>query len=160
MAVQQKITINLPSTFSDTERKQAGKLLIKLIKARTAKGLDINNQPFKGYSEAYKASKDFKIAGKTDRVNLELSSEMMDSLEILGTGHGFVTIGYESGTDVNERALWAKDFGNGPSRKFLGVSKADIKKVTDSIASDKLGNNVRGLLSSSNFNIFDFLETK
>ena len=157
MTVQQKITVKLPRKFSDSARRQAGKLIIKLIKDRTSRGLDKNNNAFVGYSKSYKESKDFDIAGKSSLVNLRLSGEMMNSLEILGSGTGFVTIGFPSGSEVNDKASFAKDFGNGPSRPFLGVNATELKQIVSSIDSDELGANVRGLLEGSGFNIFDFI---
>ncbi len=150
----QKITVRLPTTFSSNEILLAGEKIIELIQERTRKGLDKNGNKFAGYSSSYKESKDFDIAGKTNLVNLTLSGDMLRNLEILGSGKGFVTVGFETASDANDKASYARDFGNGPSRQFLGISDKELKIITDNIETDQLDSNVRGLIRNFPFNLF------
>jgi hypothetical protein len=104
-----------------------GELVIDRIKERTDNGLDINNKPFAPYSKSYAGSKDFSIAGKTKgNVNLQLTGEMLRSLELLEHSTGSITIGYKVGTSENDKAAWAVASDNGPSRRFVGLPEKDL----------------------------------
>lgn len=61
---------------------------------------------------------------------------MLNSIELINHGSGFLIIGYESSTDVNDKAAWNKE----KSRDFLGISEKQkrllVSKVTRSSEAD------------------------
>jgi hypothetical protein len=126
---QLKRRLTIPREFDSNERQLVGRLVISFIQDRTAKGKDINNASFKPYSDDYKDSVDFDIAGKTNRVNLSQSGDTIASIEVLSHGTGFVTIGYEAGSFENDKAVWLQRSDNGASRKFLGLTDADLDSI-------------------------------
>lgn len=103
--------------------------IINLIKSRSRGGIDKSGKPFPGYKKSYKESREFKLAGKSSRVNLTFTGEMLNEIELIRHGRGFIVIGFERGTDVNDRAKFTKDWG----RDFLGISEKEknqlIKRV-------------------------------
>lgn len=124
---RQTLTVTVPRNLSEGERIRIGNAIIKHIKQRTDRGIDKDNRPFKPYSDSYKKSNEFRIAGKTSLVNLRLTSRMLDGLEVIRQGVGFITIGFSSQSN-NDKAFFAKDPRNG-SRRFLGISKTDLDRL-------------------------------
>lgn len=141
MAKWQRKKINIRKDLGKLERESVGLEIIEHIKNRTAKGLDKSGNPWKGkagqYSKSYKKSLDYKIAGKSGLVNLELSSEMLNSMKILSHKRGEVVIGY----DKNDSELNAKVEGNrlgtygqskpirGKKRDFLGIERSKLVDI-------------------------------
>lgn len=135
----QKIKIDLSGYgLSPDQKDEVADLIIERIVNRTDQGKDKNNRPFKEYSDSYKESLDFKIAGKKGKpVNLQLSGDMLAALSVLDKTSRSVTIGFENGSEEN-----AKADGNirgtygqskpipGKARDFLGIT---IKELTDII---------------------------
>lgn len=126
---QLKRRLIIPRDFNSEERQLVGRLAIEFIQDRTNKGLDINNSPFPSYSSEYKDSIDFKIAGKSSKVNLQQSGDTLASMEVLSHDSGYVTIGYDAGSFENDKAVWLQRSDNGVSRKFLGLTDADLDKL-------------------------------
>lgn len=143
MAKQQKFEIkNLPSDYSISELRAIGQDFIDHIIKRTQAGKGVNGNKWKGsqankYSDSYKKSLDFKIAGKskTGPVNLELSGDMLSMLEVLEVKKGKVVIGYEAGADVNGKVEGNRigSYGRDPNpkkaRDFLEIGTRDRKEV-------------------------------
>lgn len=129
---RQTFTFRVPIEFDIQTREDIANDVIDFILRRTSRGLDKNNRPFKSYSDSYKESLDFKNAGKTSRVNLELSGDMLTGLEVVNIGTaGFITIGYEEGTEENDRAAWNRNNlrSSHPKRDFLGITDKDLNKI-------------------------------
>jgi len=144
MATWQRIKIPVRKDLSKIQRKAVGLEIIQHIRKRTSEGRDKHGNPWKGkageYSKSYRNSLDFKIAkGGSSTVNLELSSEMMNSIEILSNKKGELTIGF----DKNNSELNGKVEGNrlgtygnsspirGKKRDFLGIERAKLKEIQD-----------------------------
>lgn len=135
----QKIKIDLSGYgLSPDQKDEVADLIIERIVNRTDQGKDKNNRPFKEYSDSYKESLDFKIAGKKGKpVNLQLSGDMLAALSVLDKTSRSVTIGFENGSEENAKADGniRGTYGN-PSpnpkkaRDFLGIT---IKELTDII---------------------------
>jgi len=95
----------------------AGDFAINRIPRRTRSGLDVNDSPFAEYAPSYR---------KTGTVNLTVTGEMLDSLEV-EVADNVVTVTcdsdyaqyHEQGTDTM------------PQRKFMGLSDADITEMLD-----------------------------
>ena len=124
------------SDFSPEEREAIALEVIDRIKRRTKSGLDKDGKPFAGYSEAYKKSQDFKIAGKSSKVNLVLSGDMLDSIEIIDNfRNGKVVIGYTDETqggkaEGNILGTYGQQKKVGPARDFLGISDSELDAIT------------------------------
>ncbi len=127
----QKFEINLEG-FSKIEKEAIAIEVIDYIRERTQeRNVDKNNKDFKAYS---------KKNPKKGPVDLTISSDMLDSIEILDNTRTKVVIGYEAGTvnngkaDGNIRGTYGQQKpidGGKYARDFLGISKTDLKKITD-----------------------------
>lgn len=125
---QKKKRIAIPKDLTEEARITLANNVIEYIKERTDKNLDIDKKRFHKYSESYINSPDFKAAGKSPNdVNLRLSNEMMESMELIDQGPGYITIGYQEGTAANDKAVWQERSDNGPSRMFVGISDKDLE---------------------------------
>lgn len=141
---QQKVTIRLRKDLGSAQRRAVGLNIIQHIRKRTSEGKDKTGKPWTGkageYSKSYQKSLDFKIAKrKGGPVNLELSSEMMNSIKIIDHKKGEITIGF----DGRNKKLNAKAEGNilgtygqdspirGKKRDFLGIERAKLAEIQD-----------------------------
>jgi hypothetical protein len=135
-----KKEIFLPSDYSSDDAETVAEEILKYIVDRTKDGKGVDNKPWSGeagkYSESYKKSLEFKIGRKSNRVNLTLSSEMLDSLEILSAKKGKIVIGYEKGSEMNGRAegnilgTYGSQTPNpSKARNFLELSNNELSKV-------------------------------
>lgn len=130
--------IEIPSDLDETDRLQVAQKVIQRIVERTDDNTDVNGRRFQNYSESYSKSLDFKIAGKDRKdPNLRLSSDMLESIQVLSHGPGYVTVGYNEGTAENDKANWAEASDNGPSRKFLGISETDLDIIVGEVKADR-----------------------
>ena len=140
----QRFKVNLRKGLGKAQRQAIGLEIIQHIKKRTSEGKDKTGNPWKGkageYSKAYRNSLDFKIAKRSGGVvNLELSSQMMNSMKILSNKSGELLIGY----DKSDSKLNGKVEGNrlgtygqnkairGKKRDFLGVERAKLTEIQD-----------------------------
>ena len=142
---QQKVKIKIPKNYNAQERVALAIEVIDQIQERTSKGKDKKGENFTGYSKGYTGSFDFKLAGKGKKVNLELSGEMMSALTLLNHASGSITVGYSKDDEFNN----AKAEGNikgtygqkkaipGKKRDFLGISKDELKEITDKYPTEK-----------------------
>lgn len=102
---------------------------------RTDQGKDKDGNRFARYSDSYKDSLDFKIAGKGP-VNLQLSGDMLAALKPLKMTKNWIEVGFDRGSDEN-----AKADGNirgtygksspipGKARDFLGITERELMKI-------------------------------
>ena len=140
----QKIKVDLSGYgLTPDEKDEVADLIIERIVNRTQQGKDKDGQRFSSYSQAYKESLDFKVAGKSNLVDLQLSGDMLAALSILDKTSRSVTIGFERGSEEN-----AKADGNirgtygkskpipGKARDFLGISERELKRIVDDVKSD------------------------
>lgn len=133
----QRIKIDLSGYgLSPDQKDEVADLIIERIVNRTDQGKDKDGRKFAGYSKSYKESLDFKVAGKSSKVDLQLSGDMLAALSVLDKTSRSVTIGFENGSEEN-----AKADGNirgtygqskpipGKSRDFLGITDAELSKI-------------------------------
>lgn len=129
-----QFSIELPE-YSYEEREAIAMDVIDQIIERTKSGKDKNGNSFAGYSDEYKASQNFKIAGKSNKVNLELSGDMLDGLEIIENRDGRVVIGYgthnsEGGkAEGNILGTYGQEKQVGPKRDFLGIQEKELDAI-------------------------------
>ena len=140
MAKQQKVKVKIPKAYKPNARRAIAQQIIDFIVNRTGRGRGIDNKPWGGkagsYSQSYKDSLDFKNAGKTNTVNLELSSDMLNSLELLSSKRGEITLGYAAGDPINDKVEGNRlgTYGQkkpipGKARDFLGIRKEDLNRI-------------------------------
>lgn len=139
----QKFKVDLTGLgLDEDQRAEVADLVIERIVERTQQGKDKYGKPWRGkageYSKAYKDSLDFKVAGKTSKVDLQLSGDMLAAIEALDVTRRSITIGFEPGSDEN-----AKADGNirgtygqskpipGKARDFLGITERELAKIVD-----------------------------
>lgn len=135
---QKKKRIQLPPDFDSTDRVQAAQLIIDTIVTRTMNNIDSNGKRFKNYSESYANSLEFKIAGKSKNdPNLTLSGDMLNSIQLLEQGPGFITLGFNEGTPENDKAVWAERSDNGPVRAFLNVQESELQTIIAQVRTDR-----------------------
>lgn len=89
------------------------------------------------YSESYSKSADFKSAGKSrNQVNLELSGDMLASIDIIDLNRSKIKIGIDN--DTAPRAMGhTTGFKGHPTipngkykRDFMGISKAEVEEIS------------------------------
>ena len=140
MAKQQKFKVKIPKGYTARERNAIAQNIISHVIDRTQnKSQDKNGAKFLGYSKAYKESFEFKVAGKTNKVDLTLTEEMMGSLKKVSDKDGEIEIGY----DGRRRKLNGKVEGNVKGtygqkwkriakrkpRDFMGIQDKELNKI-------------------------------
>lgn len=132
--------IILPKGYSDEDTEVVAEEILNYIVERSKNGKGKDGKPFPKYSKEYMNSFDFKATGKTSKVNLTLSGEMLDSLEILEASNGKIIIGFEEGSDMNGRAegnilgsYGQPDPNPRKARNFLELSSKEIQKIVNEI---------------------------
>ena len=132
----QRVKVEIPRDYTPTEREDFGVLVADYIRDRTAKGRGVLNgvpYKFKGYSPGYVASLDFKIAGKSkSKPDLVLSGDMLTDLDVQRTKPGEVIVGFENGSESNDKAegnilgSYGRSPDTGPRRSFLELTGKEI----------------------------------
>jgi hypothetical protein len=117
-----KTEILLPKDYDSEDAQTVAEEILNFIVERTKKGYGSDGEKFPGYSPSYKASDAFKLGGKSSKVDLTLSGEMLDSLEVLEAKRGKIVFGYAKDSDMNGRA-------DGNCRGSYGTSKDDPSKA-------------------------------
>jgi len=133
----QKIKIDLSGYgLSPDQKDEVADLIIERIVNRTDQGKDKDGRRFPGYSKSYKESLDFKVAGKTNKVDLQLSGDMLAALSVLDKTSRSVVIGFERGSEENAKAdgnirgTYGKPTPDPKkARDFLGISEAELTKI-------------------------------
>lgn len=112
--------------YNAAERKQIGIEIVNYIVARAKNGQGIGKVPFKEpYNKNYVKTNEFKIAGKDPKdVNLTLSGDMLDSVEVLETSTGRIKIGFSSSNE-NDKSVWLERKGF----RFLGLTDKELNQI-------------------------------
>jgi hypothetical protein len=119
------IIIAVDTRYSEQQRRGIALQVIKRIIERTKKGIDKHGNEFAKYSKSYVNSLPFSLASKSQNVNLILTNNMLNSLQIIDSStSGFVKIGIS-----NRDVLKAFNHIVGdtvPKRDFLGISDLEL----------------------------------
>ena len=83
----------------------------------------------KKYSKAYRASDAFKAAGKSSKVNLRLSGDMLGLIEATSETANTVTLSWEDSEEAAKAHGHITGGGRLPVRDFFGLNKKDIIAV-------------------------------
>lgn len=134
----QRVRIEIPEDFSSEEKLSIGRSIIEFIQERAIeKNTGFNpdtgrNKKFPKYTKEYAAKKG---SSATD-VNLVLSADMFNAMDVLSVSKGAVTIGFENGTPENGKAEGNQlgTYGQkspipGKARPFLGIQKNDLERI-------------------------------
>ena len=131
--------IKIPEHLKPSQREMLGEEIVDFIINRSAAGKDKNGNKFPNYTKSYADKKGVD----TDQVDLVLTGDMMDELEVLSHKKGELTIGYQKGADVNDKAegnilgTYGQDKPNKKkARDFLGISKQDLADILSDDAYD------------------------
>jgi hypothetical protein len=128
----QKIEIDIPKDISEREKLSLGEDIIEYMRKRTESGKDNSGGSFPKYSKEYMKSLDFRIAGKSSRVNLKQTGDMLSDIEVLDIKNDKIVIGFERGSISNDKADGHITGWQGRSdtkRPFLGFVGGEKEKL-------------------------------
>lgn len=134
-------TFNLKEIFgvdvSDMpELKQAfGQALIDHMVERTESGVDKNGQKFSAYPKSYKESDAFKAFGKTSKVNLTMTGDMLAQIDIVEAKANEIKIGWRDDTE-NAKAYNHNTGDTVTKRPFFGINDKDLSNVSKEFKPD------------------------
>ena len=121
-----KMVEKLGRTFTQNHKRamrRAAAEGVNRINKRTSLGLDVNEQPFRPYSDAYKGFR--KSKGRdTDKVKLIFTGKM----------RGAMTSGLQGQDGLiffSSRAESKKAAQNNRTRKFFGLNRSDTRAIRD-----------------------------
>jgi len=121
-----KMVDKLGRTFTKNHKRamrRAAAEGLNRIQKRTSLGLDVHEQPFRPYSEAYKGFRKSK-GRETDKVKLIFTGRMRKSLQSGLKGEdGFIF--FNSRTESKKAAI------NNRTREFFGLNKSDTRAIRD-----------------------------
>ena len=128
---QQKVTIQIPTGYTQEQRIAIGKEIINFIRYRTKQeNVDTKNKSFADYSDQYEDDKN------SARVNLTKTGDMLNNLELLDNSLNSVTIGYKEDYDGmgkvegNRIGSYGQPNANPKkARDFMGITKEDLNRI-------------------------------
>lgn len=105
--------------------------VVEKIVERTQQGTSRTGSRFRGYSDDYIKSLDFRAFGKSaNDVNLTLSGDMLDSFDINDDGD-FIEISFIDQENASKAHGHITGGGNLPIRDFFGLPKKDYDSIRD-----------------------------
>ena len=169
---QQKFAISIPKNLDATKRQLLAREVIDFIVERTQNGMDKNNESFKkayntksgNYSKGYKNSLDYSIAGKSDKIDLTLSGDMLADLSMVDDRPGKMVIGYHRGysdmgkVEGNVLGTYGQSSPVSPPRDFLGITQQDLERIVSKYKEFPLEESVIQGYAEDVLNLFDFEE--
>ena len=136
----QRFSVSPPRDFTPAMRMALGREVVEFVRQRSEAGKDKNNRNFPGYTKGYKQSLDFKNAGKTGKVDLTLTGDMLVDLDVISTRPEKILVGYVNGTesnaiaDGNARGTYGKSSPiPGKKRDFMGIAQKDLESLVDKV---------------------------
>lgn len=118
-------TVRNPSVKEQIKQE----LIDTILKRTQDQSKSYTGRPFKGYSKLYKSSDDFQAFGKTNKVNLTLTGDMLASLDAIEETNNTITFGF---LDADEQAKAHGHITGGgklPKRDFFGFSNKEIDEI-------------------------------
>lgn len=140
MAKWQRFRVPIPSDYGPSQRVAIANEIIEFIIKRSRAGEDMNHVSFPVYTDGYKNSINFSIAGKGTRPNLTLTGDMLDSLSLISHTVGSLLIGYPSGDEINGKVegnrigSYGAEADESKARDFFGINNKDKKKILDNFS--------------------------
>lgn len=113
--------------------------VIDRIVERTQSGRDVTGKIFsEKYSTAYKNSLPFKVYGKTNKVNMTLTGDMIQSIDKIDESRDTATIGITGEQNILKAFAHITGFEGHPhldgkvgKRDFFGITQKEIDKIVD-----------------------------
>lgn len=112
---------------------------IDIIIERTQDGKDARGRPFKKYSKAYMESDSFVGFGKSGKVDLTLSGDMLGLMEVVKTTSTGFELGWSDETE-NAKAFNHVTGDTLPKRDFFDLQKqeqAELRRFAEKLISGK-----------------------
>jgi hypothetical protein len=100
---------------------------------RTSRGTDVNGNSFKAYSTAYAKHRREKLKRQSDRVNLQVTGQMLASIRQKVRAAGNKVIGTIYFGDETNRN---KAEGNSRHRNFFGLSENQVKTILETLKTE------------------------
>lgn len=135
-----KVRLEIPENLTPAQREEFGYLAAVAMADKARQGIGVRengeyfrNKAFPRYTKEYAKRK-----GQSN-VDLTLSGEMLDDLTLLSHRSGSVLIGFENGTESNDKAEGniTGSYGRSPNprkaRNFLGLTRSEIKEIVRSV---------------------------
>lgn len=136
-------TLSIPSGLSQGFKEELGKRIVEEVRERTDRGIDKNGKQFKGYTKEYKQSLDFKNAGKTSKVDLQLTGDLLAELDVVTISSSSITIGYPVGHELagqaegNTIGSYGQSSGNtSRARDYIGLPDKVVNRIVQEIRSE------------------------
>lgn len=121
--------------------------LIDRIVQRTESGKDVEGNKFDSYSKEYKDSTAFKAFGKTNKVNLTQTGDMLGLLNVIEDKGNSIKIGWDDTTE-NAKAYNHQTGDTVKKRQFFGITAEEIKTISAEFKPDlKKSKNDEAILS-------------
>jgi hypothetical protein len=136
-----RLTLNLDEMFGvdltgyQELKQRIAQRVVEIILDRTEKGVDVNGSRFAPYSKEYKKSLAFKAFKKGNKVNLELTGQMLGTMEVLDTTGSQIEIGWEDPVE-NAKAFNHNTGDTLPKRRFFDLSEKEIKSIKEEFQPD------------------------
>lgn len=135
--LEELLGIDLSS--DDTLAAEIGQDIVEYIKGRAEKGIGVGGKQLRTpYSKEYASSAEFKAAGKkASKVNMTLTGDMLDSIEVLDFDGQVLTVGIENDQAPKAHGHMTGKNGEVPNmkREFFGLTKSELKDITSNYAS-------------------------
>lgn len=103
---------------------------------RLDKGLSVDNKPLKGYSASYKGSLAYDVFGKDGTVDMQLTGDMISSIDIKKQNSTTLTVGFGSKEESNKAYGHMTGMEGHPTlegkvrpRNFFGWSDKELNDI-------------------------------
>lgn len=135
--------IPIPAGLSDAQRVELARRIVTEVRARTKRGISATGSTFPNYSKTYKSSLDFKNAGKSSKVNLTSTGDMLAELDVISISSSHITIGYNLGDELagqvegNTIGSYGKSTGNNSKKRdFIGLPTKIVTRLVAELQQD------------------------
>lgn len=125
-----KDVFGVPIVANDQLAEAIGQAMIDKIVKRTESGIDVDGKAFKKYSKEYKDSLAFKAFGKDGSVNLRLTGQMLDTLDVKDIKASKIKIGWDDSIE-NAKAFNHNTGDTLPKRQFFGITDKELAEIKD-----------------------------
>jgi transposase-like protein len=118
--------------------------VIDKIVERTQSSRDVNGKVFDAYSKSYKESLAFKVFGKSNKVDMTLTGDMLGSIDKLDETRDTATIAITGDDNILKAFAHITSFeghkyldGKVPKRDFFGVTEKEIDSIVSNFTPDQ-----------------------
>lgn len=115
-----------------------GDAVVEFIEKRSNDGKGIGGKKLKSpYSKAYTKTTEFEVAGKSPTdINMRLTGEMIDSIDVLDFDGQVLTVGIEGDQAPKAHGHMTGKNGEVPAmkREFFGLTETEFKTITEKFA--------------------------